>query len=142
MSNQFISLLLALTITGLGLSPAAKAQDVSCNAIDWKPQILERFQGIDQACQEVVVRDGKRFARFEVKLIRARRDGNVRVRMTLRDGSRVNRTFYAPADFRVGSRTGRSKFRLSELSSGDYLDIYIPESRITSASATLGKGPA
>ncbi len=140
MSNQYISLLLALTITGLGLSLAIKAQDVRCNAIDWKPQILERFQGIDQACQEVVVRDGKRFARFEVKLIRARSNGNVKVRMTLRDGSRVDRTFYAPPDFRVDSYTGRSKFLIRQLNRGEYLDVYIPVSRITSA--RLGTSPA
>ncbi len=119
MSNQYISLLIALTITGLGLSPAIKAQDVSCDAIDWKPQILERFQGIDQACQEVVVRDGKRFARFEVKLIRVRPNGDVKVRMTLRDGSRVNRTFYAPLDFRVDSYSGRSRFIIKQLVPGE-----------------------
>ena len=140
MSNQYISLLVALTITGLGLSPAIKAQDVSCDAIDWKPQILERFQDIDQACQEVVVRDGKRFARFEVKVIRVRPNGNVKVRMTLRDGRRVNRTFYAPLDFRVNSYTGRTRFVTRQLVRGDYLDVYIPESRITSTG--LGKRPA
>ncbi len=140
MSNQYISLLLALTITGLGLSPAINAQDVSCDEIDWKPQILERFQGIDQACQEVVVRDGKRFARFEVKVKRVWKNGNVKVRMTLRDGSRVDRTFYAPFDFRVDSYTGRTEFRIDQLVPGEYLDVYIPESRIMSA--RLGSGPA
>jgi len=140
MSNQYISVLLALTITGLGLSPAIKAQDVSCNAIDWKPQILERFQGIDQACQEVVLLDGKRFARFEVKVKRVWKNGNVKVQMTLRDGSRVDRTFYAPLDFRVDSYTGRTKFLIRQLVPGEYLDVYIPESRITSA--RLGNTPA
>ena len=140
MGNQFISLLLALTVTGLGLSPAIKAQDVSCNEIDWKPQILERFQGIDQACREVVVRDGKRYARFEVKVKRVWKDGNVKVRMTLRDGSRVDRTFYAPLDFRVDSYSGRTEFRVDQLVPGEYLDVYIPETRITSA--RLGNGPA
>ncbi len=140
MSNQYISLLIVLTITGLGLSPAIKAQDVSCDAIDWKPQILERFQGIDQACQEVVVRDGKRYARFEVMVKRVWRDGNVKVRMTLRDGSSVDRTFYAPLDFRVDSYTGRTQFQVAQLVPGEYLDVYIPETRITSA--RLGNGPA
>ncbi len=140
MNHQYISVLLALTITGLGLSPTINAQDLSCNEIDWKPQILERFQDIDQACREVVVRDGKRFARFEVKVIRVRTNGNITVQMTLSDGSRVDRTFYAPDDFRVVSSTGRTKFRMREISPGDILDVYIPESRITSA--RLGNGPA
>jgi hypothetical protein len=140
MCNQYISMLLALTIAGLGLSPAIGARDVSCNEIDWNPQILERFQDIDKACQEVVVRDGKRFVHFEVKVMRVWTNGNVEVRMTLRDGSHADRTFYAPLGFRVDSYTGRTKFRFAQLDSGEHLDIYIPESRIIST--RLGKPPA
>ncbi len=101
MSYQYISVLLLLSITNLGLSPAIAAQDASCNEIDWKSQILARFQGINVACREVVVLGGKRFARFEVKLIRVWPNGNVGVQMTLRDGSRVDRTFYAPDYYHV-----------------------------------------
>jgi hypothetical protein len=130
MSNQYISVLLVLTISGLGLSPSSDAQDASCSEIDWKPEILERIQDIDRACQEVVLRDGKWFARFEGKVKRVWASGNIEVKMILRDGSRVDRIFYAPADFRVVSNTGR-KFRRNQLVRGEYLDIYIPESRIT-----------
>jgi hypothetical protein len=132
MSNQYISVLLALTIAGFGFSSTIEAKDVSCNEVDWKPQILARFKGIDQACQEVVVRDGKRFVRFEVKVKRVWTNGNVQVWMTLGDGSRVDRTFYAPLDFRVDSYTGRTKFRAAQLIPGEHLDILIPESRVTS----------
>ncbi len=130
MSNQYISVLLVLTISGLGLSPSIDAQDASCSEIDWKPEILERIQDIDRACQEVVLRDGKWFARFEAKVKRVRANGSIEVKMILRDGSRVDRIFYAPADFRVVSNTGR-KLRRNQLVRGEYLDIYIPESRIT-----------
>ena len=140
MHTQYKAILVALAITGLGFSPAVHAGDVSCDDIDWNPQILERFQGIQEACREIVVRDGKTYARFEVTLIRAEKDGNVLVNMKMRDGSLVEGTFYAPADFRVNSATGRTTFQINQLSKGEILDVLIPASRITDAS--LGQGPA
>ena len=59
MNTQCTAVLVALTMTGLGFSPVVQAGDAACEDIDWNPQILERFQGIEQACREVVVRDGK-----------------------------------------------------------------------------------
>ena len=130
MDSQHKLVALALTISGLALSQPAMAGDDTCADIDWSPQILERFAGIDAACQEVVVRDGKKFVHFEVKLIRAKADGNVTVQMKLRDGSRLQGTFFAPRDFQVLSHSGQTKFRIAELAPGDILDVYIPRSRI------------
>jgi len=140
MNSQYISLLATLVISGVAFAPPVFAGDDACTGIDWNPQILERFAGIDKACQEVVLRDGKKFVRFEVKLVRARADGNVTVQMKLRDGSRVRGTFFAPRDFQVLSHSGQTTFHMNELSPGDILDVYIPQSRIDSA--TLGEGSA
>jgi len=130
MNSQHISTLVALAVSGLVATPAVFAENDSCASIDWNPQILARFASIDEACQEVVVRDGKKYARFEVKLIRAKMDGQVTVRMKLRNGSHVEGTFFAPKDFHVLSNSGLSAFHMRELSPGDILDVYIPESRI------------
>jgi hypothetical protein len=140
MNSRYISVLLASAVAGLAFSQPALSEDDTCAGIDWKPQILERFAGIDQACQEIVLRDGKKFARFEVKLIRARADGNVTVQMRLRDGSRVEGTFFAPRGFHVQSHSGQTTFHMNELSRGDILDVYIPQNRIESAAP--GKGSA
>lgn len=140
MDSQHKLLLVALAISGLTLSLPVYAGDDTCGGIDWKPQILGRFAGIDEACQEVVVRDGKKFVRFEVKLVHATADGNVTVRMRMRDGSLVRGTFFAPRDFQVLSNSGQTTFRVNELSRGDILDVYIPQSRIESA--TLGDSSA
>jgi len=140
MNSQYISTLVALAVAGLTLSQPVLAGDNTCAGIDWKPQILERFAHIDQACQEVVVRDGKKFARFEVTLIRARANGKVTVQMKLRDGSRIKGTFFAPSDFQVWSNSGQTTFHMNELARGDILDIYIPQSRIENA--TLGEDSA
>ncbi|MFQ5634285.1 MAG: hypothetical protein ACE5G3_03005, partial [Gammaproteobacteria bacterium] len=101
--------------------------------INWRPQILAGFEDIDRACQEVVVRDDKRYVRFEVKLLRVMNDGNVKVSMPLADGTRVERVFHAPSDFHVLSHSGKTSFHLEQLSRGDILDVYIPESRIVAA---------
>ena len=140
MNSQYIATLVALAVSGLALSQPVFAGDDTCAGINWKPQILKRFAGIDQACQEVVVRDGKTFARFEVKLIRAKMDGKVTVQMKLRDGSHIEGTFFAPRDFQVLSNSGLTTFFMQELSPGDILDVYIPQSRIDNA--TLGEDSA
>jgi hypothetical protein len=132
MYSQFKLVALGLAISGLALSQSALAGDEACAGIDWKPQILERFANIDEACQEVVVRKGKKFAHFEVKLVRAQAGGNVTVQMKLRDGSDVQGTFFAPRDFQVLSNSGQTTFHMYELSPGDVLDVYIPQSRIES----------
>jgi len=140
MDTQYKLVPAALVICGLAFSQPALAEDGACDGIDWKPQILERFSGIDQACQEIVVRDGKKFARFEVKLVRSKASGNVTVQMRMRDGSLVEGTFFAPRDFEVLSNTGQTTFRMNQLSPGDVLDVYIPQSRIENA--TLGESSA
>jgi len=136
MNSQFIAVLAALAVSGMVVTPVVYAGENSCDSIDWNPKILARFASINQACQEVVIRDGKKFARFEVKLIRAKLDGNVTVRMKLRNGGHVESNFFAPRDFHVLSNSGLTNFHMNELSPGDILDVYIPESRIESA--TLG----
>ena len=138
MDRQYKLVLLSVAISGLALSQPVLAEHETCDGIDWNPQILERFAAIDKACQEVVVRDGKKFVHFEVKLIRTKANGDVTVQMKLRDGSRVEGTFFAPRDFHVLSHSGRTAFHMNELSRGDILDVYIPQSRVESATAGAG----
>jgi hypothetical protein len=133
-------LAIGLVMSGLAISQGAWAEHETCTGIDWKPQILERFAGIEHACQELVLRDGKKFARFEVKLVRAQAGGNVIVQMKMLDGSHVEGTFFAPSDFHVLSHSGQTTFRVNELAPGDVLDVYIPTSRIENV--TLGDDAA
>ena len=122
-----------LFVFGLALSDTAFATEAGCDSVDWKPQILAGFAGIDQACQEVVDRDGKRYAHFQVKVVKMLSAGKVRVRMRMNDGSWVERMFFAPKDFEVLSASGRTTFDIREMRAGDILDVYIPESRIIEA---------
>lgn len=122
--------LLGIALAGLSGSPAIGEEIVSCDQIDWKQQILISFDGIQDACQKVIVRDGVRLVRFKVKFVNSDPDGDVHVLMYLRDGTRVERTFSAPQNFRASSESGNSDFRMNELDPGDVLDVDIPLSRV------------
>jgi hypothetical protein len=133
MSSLYKSLLLGLSIAVLCIFPAYGDDVVECDEVIWEEQILLHFDGIEEACQEVVIRDGNRYVRFEVKFVRATVEGDVYVRMKLRDGTRVERVFPAPKDLSVASASGKTDFAMRDLTRGDVLDVYIPLSRVVAA---------
>lgn len=136
MSSLYRSTLLGLAMAGLCMYPAFGEDSVGCEDVNWEQQILLLFDEIEEACQEVVIRDGHRFLRFEVKFDRTTADGDVYVLMKLQDGTRVERVFPAPRDFRVSSSSGHTNFSMRELARGDVLDVYIPMSRVVAAAPT------
>ena len=133
MSSLYNSLLLGLSIAVLCIFPAYGDDVVACDEVIWEEQILLHFNGIEEACQEVVIRDGNQYVRFEVKFIRATIDGDVHVRMKLQDGTRVERVFPAPKALNVSSSSGMTNFAMHQLERGDVLDVYIPMSRVVAA---------
>ncbi len=136
MSSLYRGTLMGLTAAMLCTYPAAAEETVGCDDVNWTQQVLLQFEGIDQACQEVVIRKGNRFVRFEVEFERATANGDVYVLMKLQDGSRVERVFPAPRDFHVLSSTGKTDFNMHELVRGDILDVYIPMSFVVAATPT------
>ena len=133
MKSLFKSMLPELAIAALFISLAFGDDVIECNEVNWKEQLLLIFDGIEEACQEVVIRDGNQYVRCEVKFIRATVDGDVYVRMKLRDGTRVERVFPAPKALSVSSNSGMTDFAMHELERGDVLDVYIPMSRVVAA---------
>jgi len=125
--------LLGILVAGLCSMPAAGGETIGCDVIDWSQQILVSFDGIEDACQEVIVRDGNRYFHFEVEFVRASEGGDVQVLMHLQDGSSVERSFPAPKGFEASSSTGRTKFAMLELDAGDILDVYIPLARVVAS---------
>lgn len=130
MNRCFASSLLGLILTGVVGYPAVGEESIGCDEVDWKQQIIISFDGIEEACQEVIVRKDERYVRFEVEFVRALSDGNVEVMMTLQDGSRTARTFPAPKSFRALSSSGKTDYRMQELDRGDILDVFVPLSRV------------
>jgi len=133
MNSQYKIILLSLALTGFGFSPAFGDSSRGCEEINWSQQILADFEDIKNACQEVVVRNGKTFVRFEAKLVRVLNDNKMEVLITLKDGDSVERVFSMPSDFQILSYSGKTTFNPKQLDRGDKLDIFIPESRIVVA---------
>ena len=82
---------LALVIGGLLLASTAGAQalDVealattdqnaaSCAAVQWDARLLAEYPRVAQACHEVIVSDGQKWARFETELVSVNRSGAVK----------------------------------------------------------------
>ncbi|MFW2406024.1 MAG: hypothetical protein ACN4GT_14730 [Gammaproteobacteria bacterium] len=136
MSNRYTSIMSIIVTAGLCATPAIGEEVVGCDEVDWKQEVLLQFDGIEEACQDVVIRDGARYARFEVIFHRARANGDVHFSMRLRDGTRVERAFPAPKDLFVSSPTGNSEWSMRELERGDVLDVYIPLSFVVAAAPT------
>jgi len=136
MSSLYKSTLVGFAIAGLCAFPAF-AEDVGgCDEINWKQQILSDFDGIEEACLEVVLHKGIRQARFEVEFDHVTAAGDVAVMMKLKDGARVERVFPAPSDFHAQSNTGKTDFAMRELAKGDVLDVFIPINRVVAATPT------
>lgn len=133
MSSLHRTALLGLTLAGLCISAVFGEDRIGCDEVNWEQQVLLNFDGIEEACQEVVVRDGNRYVRFEVEFDHATKDDAFCVLLKLRDGTRVERVFPAPRDFQVSSRSGKSTFGVHELADGDVLDVYIPMSLVVAA---------
>lgn len=133
MRNLYRGPLVGLGVAVLCMSPAFAEDVVGCDDVNWTQQIMLQFDGIEEACQEVVVRDGNYYVRFEVKFQRATADHDMYVLMKLQDGTRVERVFPAPQDFHVLSSSGKTDFNIHELAKGDVLDVYIPMNFVVAA---------
>jgi len=136
MSSLYKLTFVGLVMTGLCMHPAFGDDFSACDEVNWKETILLQFDGIEEACQDVVIRDGDRYARFEIEFHHATADGDMHVRMKLQDGTRVERVFPAPPGFHILSNSGKSDFAIYELERGDVLDVFIPLSGIVAAAPT------
>jgi len=130
---RFVSSLLALALFGLGMNVSLSAESSGCDKIEWKQQLLVFVEDMESACQEVVVTGGKSYVRFEVEFVKLSNDGYAQVLMVMKDGTRVERSIPAPKNFQVRSQSGKTDYKLRELSRGDILDVLIPMSRVVAA---------
>jgi hypothetical protein len=144
---------LAVTAVALACASTAGAQQAdtrtlakpavdaaSCTEIDWQEQILARYPNIAAACQEVVVSNDARFARFDGELVQVNRDGSVKIDFKDRDGDSLGKpTTLQLAPNQRALIEGRY-YRFSELMPGQQLNLYIPEAGVAVATE-LGAPP-
>lgn len=99
----------------------------SCADIKWQKEILANYPNIAAGCQEVVVTNDTRFARFTGELEHVNGDGSVMIDFKDRDGHSLGRsTRLQPAPTQRVLIEGH-RYRFSELTEGQLLSMYIPE---------------
>lgn len=106
---------------------------VSCADLNWSAQALSMNPDIARICTGVYEKDGRLFAKGTIEVLRVR--GN---RMTFRplyaDGGKgESRSVQLDPSWRA--EIGGRKYRASELSRGQELNVYLPEDRFALAVA-------
>lgn len=144
---------LAVTALALACASAAQAQQAdaktlakpavdaaSCADIRWQEQIRELYPNIAAACQEVVVSNDTRFARFSGELVQANRNGSVKIDFKDRDGNSLGKATTLQLAPNQRAFIEGKYLRFSELLPGQQLNLYVPENSLAVATE-LGAQP-
>jgi hypothetical protein len=99
----------------------------SCAEVAWDKDLLALYPRIAEGCQEVVVSNDVKWARFEADYVRSDRDGLVTLEFKNREGLLLEQITVAPASEQRVRIDGRP-YRFSELTRGQPLNVYVPES--------------
>ena len=129
----------ALLLAAVGAVAADQPRGaVQCADLKWSAEVLAANPDIASACQGVYEKDGILYAKATIEVVRV--VGNtLRFRTLLTDGRLgKRRSVSLDSQWRV-SLDGR-EYRLSELSEGQRLNIYLPEDRF--ALTVLGSNTA
>lgn len=120
----------ALSMVTAGTAAAEKTRGaVDCSELNWSPQVLERNPDIARACQGVFEKDGVLYAKATIRVVRVVGD-TLRFRTMLNDGTfGERRGVTLDPQWRV-NLDGR-EYRLSQLTEGQLLNIYLPEDRFS-----------
>ena len=138
--NEVGGIRIAATLIGLVCASAAGAQQrldtanlaepsvqaASCAEVAWESTLLERYPTIGEGCQEVVIAEGRRWARFEADLVQNNRDGSVTLDFKNRQGESIDELRLMPSPGQRVSIQGQT-YRFSELTPGQELNLYVPE---------------
>jgi hypothetical protein len=106
--------------------PTERAQPVSCSEVNWNQEMLQNHPGLIQACREVVVSDGRTWARFEARFVRVDPDGQVVFSVRDQRDRSLEEVMLMPAAGQVAYIDNRATpFR--QLRTTDAISLYVPE---------------
>ena len=152
--SELRTLWLSSALSGLVCASSAGAQELdmsklpapmidlaSCAEVVWAPQILALFPRIGEACQQVVLSEGVRWARFDADFVGSNTAGRtVRLDFKNRQGRTMERLTLTP---RAAQRLliDGQRFRARDVESGQQLNVYVPE-KMFAPTVSLGAIPA
>jgi hypothetical protein len=117
--------------TAAGAAEPAKdagAPNNPCSALHWNAKFLQTFPRAALACQDVQVKDGVNYARFDARVAKVNPDSvEVEVLNVARTavGTAVWRTS-PDQDMEIGGKDAKAK----DLKRGDELSFWVPESAV------------
>jgi hypothetical protein len=106
--------------------PTSSVGAAGCAEVAWNDEMLALYPRIAEGCQEVVVSNDVRWARFEADFVRSDRDGLVTLDFKNREGLLLEQITVTPASEQRVQIDGRP-YRFSELTRGQPLNVYVPE---------------
>jgi hypothetical protein len=122
-----------LACLGALVAPAAMAADnhpagPTCMDIKWNPELLRMYPRAPAACQEVAVRNGKKYARFVGKVTAVGPEG-VAVRFSNIAGDPGREITVKPGANSKVTMAGK-KVAYATLQKGDELTFWVPEQQV------------
>jgi hypothetical protein len=107
--------------------PRARVQAASCTDVNWAKDLVAVYPRVADGCQQVVLVDGVKWARFDADFVRAdNRSSTVTLNFKNRQGIPMGGLALKPATEQRVLIDGRA-YRFSELTRGQRLNVYIPE---------------
>jgi hypothetical protein len=111
----------------LATGQSALAQEPSCSDIEWSSTVTSEYPSIADACDAVVERDGKLYARVEVEIQRVR-GRTLTFKIINNDGSSGG-SYKQTVDTSWRARIDGRSYRPGDLSRGQQLNVYVPSDR-------------
>lgn len=109
------------------LAVAQEEADITCADLEFTSEITDVLPEANLACREVVMKDGRPFARFNATIV-SNRGGAVRAKFKKAGGGFTDvYTFHPDQSNRL--RLGGQNVRWWDVASGQQLDIFLPPDR-------------
>lgn len=106
--------------------PAPEVHKGGCADVIWHTDLVQKYPRIASGCQEVVIVNGEKWARFEGDFLRNNTDGSFTTEFTTTSGRSLGRVTLLPTPDQRVTLDGR-KVRFTELRAGQPLNFYLPE---------------
>ena len=125
--RKSIALLSALGLLAYVL-PASAQTNLTCDDITFNYELTSKFPDIADHCIKVVEVDGQRVAKFSVEIVRIRNNGTT-FRFKDPDDGKYGPTQSVDLAHTWRANIGGQEYRISELSTGQEMNIYLPADR-------------
>lgn len=109
----------------VGFSVTAQADGHTCADVTFTPAIYDRWPHADDACLEIVEREGKKYAKFTAEVVSQSPSGTY-VRYTLQDGSKTPSRKVNPPEGFEAMIAGKG-IAIEDLNPRQSMNIYLPE---------------